>query len=141
MDNRIQNWSRIELARHQIEVAIQLFLEQHDYVSSTTLAGAAEEILGVALRNAGKVPALDGFADEVTTTVSDIHNERIQKSALVDLMNHARNALKHFGDGSDLLISGDVAAHMLGRAVENYWQLTGVRTHQMQRLYDQCSGV
>ena len=38
--------TKLEIALHQLNVAIRLFLEG-DYLSSLTLAGAAEEIWGV----------------------------------------------------------------------------------------------
>ena len=38
--------SNLDVAERQLERAIALFLDEEDYVSALTLAGAAEEILG-----------------------------------------------------------------------------------------------
>lgn len=50
--------TKLEAAKHQLAVAIQLFLDE-DYLSSLTLAGAAEEILGKLSMRAGKPVAID----------------------------------------------------------------------------------
>ena len=41
--------SRVNLAREQLDVAIELFFAERSYVASLTLAGAAEEIFGATL--------------------------------------------------------------------------------------------
>ena len=48
------NIEKSELAKIQIEKAIDLFLVESDYVCSLTLAGAAEEMLGNILYKSNK---------------------------------------------------------------------------------------
>jgi hypothetical protein len=45
--------NKIDLAIEQLETALFLFLERKSYVSALTLAGAAEEILGMAAKIKG----------------------------------------------------------------------------------------
>jgi hypothetical protein len=48
-----------EVALRQLEQAISLFLDERDFVSALTLAGAAEEILGNLLKRADMPHALE----------------------------------------------------------------------------------
>jgi hypothetical protein len=45
--------NKVNLAIEQLETDLSLFLDERSYVSALTLAGAAEEILGMALRVKG----------------------------------------------------------------------------------------
>jgi hypothetical protein len=54
--------TKLEVAVHQLDVAIRLFLSG-DYLASLTLAGAAEEILGSLCKRAGKPVAIDFIVD------------------------------------------------------------------------------
>ena len=55
--------SNLDIAERQLERAIVLFLDDKDYVSALTLAGAAEEILGKLLNKAGKEHWLDSITE------------------------------------------------------------------------------
>ena len=46
----MQNLSKLDIALAQVERAIFLALDESDFISAVTLAGAAEEILGSLLR-------------------------------------------------------------------------------------------
>lgn len=52
-----------EVATHQLNAAIRLFLEHEDIICSTTLAGAAEEILGKILTNNGVQPSIKEYSE------------------------------------------------------------------------------
>jgi hypothetical protein len=52
--------SNLEVASRQLNVAVRFFLDG-DYLSSLTLAGAAEEILGVLSRRAGNTNAVESI--------------------------------------------------------------------------------
>ena len=45
LDN-LPTYTKTEVAAHQLERALHLFLDENDYVCAITLAGACEEILG-----------------------------------------------------------------------------------------------
>ena len=52
-------YSQLDIAITQLNAAIRLFLDDKDYISSATLAGASEEIVGAMLRRNGEDAALD----------------------------------------------------------------------------------
>jgi hypothetical protein len=54
MSMTVTVFERTNLAQKQLDVAIDLFLSKRCFVSSLTLVGAAEEILGKALTHGGK---------------------------------------------------------------------------------------
>ena len=60
MDNDGMQITKLEVAAHQLNVAIRLFLES-DYLSSLTLAGAAEEILGKISKRTGMPVAVESI--------------------------------------------------------------------------------
>jgi len=103
-----QNWKRqravagmqmtkLEAAKHQLAVAIQLFFNE-DYLSSLTLAGAAEEILGKLSMRAGKPVAVDEItryhADDIDAAIP----EGQRKAVLPSILNRGRNQAKHAND-------------------------------------------
>ena len=54
-----ETYDRLVLAKGQLDTALDLFLDQKNYSSAITLAGAAEEIFGHALALGGGKSALD----------------------------------------------------------------------------------
>src|SRR5688572_30923020 len=118
-------------------MAIELFLDRDDYVSSVTLAGAAEEILGKLLEVQGGTPALRELANASVDVGKVLFREAWSVKHFIELMNATRNNLKHINDGNDVPISRDAAVKMLDRAVTNYWTLRNDQTPQMQRFFDE----
>ena len=49
-----RTYSRVELAKVQLNTALFLFLVKKDYVCALTLAGASEEVLGKAISHKGE---------------------------------------------------------------------------------------
>lgn len=76
-----------EIVIEQIEVAIQSFYDEH-FISATTLAGAAEEILGKMLEGSGKENALGINQNYIYPKLS--------KKEVRDRINFPRNIFKHF---------------------------------------------
>lgn len=89
--------TKLEVASHQLGVAIRLFLDG-DYLASLTLAGAAEEILGRLSERTGKPVAMESIIDfhweDTDQASSDEHRRRI----LLDILNGPRNQAKHAND-------------------------------------------
>lgn len=92
--------TKLEVASHQLNVAIRLFLEG-DYLSSLTLAGAAEEILGQLSRRAGKTVAVESIVayhwQDTDPTLSDPK----RKEAIMEVLNRGRNQVKHANDHNE----------------------------------------
>lgn len=124
------SFSRVEIARIQLERALELFLSGSDFVSAITLAGAAEEITGKLLGAAGKRHAIDDLADAALCK-RDSRSDP-ERKAIVGLANRIRNGLKHSDDGRNLTFDPQaVAAEMLDRAVQNHFTLTHEESPQM----------
>ena len=96
--------SRIDLACEQLDVAIELFLVERSFVSSLTLAGAAEEIFGNEVENRGGRNTLSLRHDQHIRLVRRFKNSRFspklkvfekEKKPFRTEMNYARNAAKH----------------------------------------------
>lgn len=90
--DRLFRINKTNIALHQIERAILLFLNEKDFICAITLSGAAEEILGTHAKNSGKEPCVESQAKLLkNTTLPELKEEEIIHSHL----NLARNALKH----------------------------------------------
>jgi hypothetical protein len=133
-----QTHQRIELAQEQLDVALDLFLSKRSFVSALTLAGAAEEILGKALKFRGKKTALE-YEHSVVAPVEEFLRRR--SFALKDLINEknrVRNAAKHMEVSEAEVVADleDEALWMLVRACENYKRLDFQSTPRMQEFDD-----
>jgi len=121
-----------EIAERQLERALSLFFNEKDFVSALTLAGAAEEILGKMLNEAGRKNTLD---EVVAGSMDLVGNETAKPNQIAALANHYRNRMKHLQDGSAMTFSvGFEAAEMIERATSNYWQLTHELSPLMERF-------
>ncbi|NKC11951.1 MAG: hypothetical protein GKR94_07045 [Gammaproteobacteria bacterium] len=117
-----QIYSRIDLAKEQLEVALSLFFDHASYASSITLAGAAEEIFGKALIHQGKEAVLDWKLKEMNVVHSLLHRKDIIRKEFFAEENKIRNMLKHFDSNDDDSFTADLeeaACWILVRACEN----------------------
>ena len=124
---------KIEIARRQIEVALDLYFNGGDPLAVITLAGAAEEILGSLVKREGKPAAMQ----RVLARLERNSGQAQDFAEFCKNINRVRNALKHARDpGEDDI---DIAPHepvsMLGRAVGNYALLKQPLSPSMFRLY------
>lgn len=91
------NMRKLQAAVHQLDTAIELFL-RGDHLSSLTLAGAAEEILGALSARAGLPVAIEHIAafhrPDTDCTLTDAQSEKVIRS----VANKARNSSKHAND-------------------------------------------
>ena len=71
-----------QVAEHQLERALRLFLDERDYVSAITLAGASEEILGRLLAKEGKEHALGSFVKACVERWSTTKTGRARSSQI-----------------------------------------------------------
>ena len=124
--------SKLEIAKRQLEVAAQLYVDGADYLAVITLAGAAEEILGKLLRRTEQ----KCMADHIVELDKKLTGGR-PFNVVSDEVNRARNALKHARDQSEDLVKiepGEATA-MIGRALLNFVRLVGQPTPVMQVAY------
>jgi len=112
-----------QIAVIQLRRAIQLF-NSGDYVSSITLAGAANEILGqLAIRNKG-YNTLDGDKKFWDNFAELFKTDKPAKDKIKQVNNRTRNKLKHHDDSEDSLVEADFefeAQVQIDSAIRNYW--------------------
>ena len=110
---------KIDIAVKQLETAIDLFVDRGDYISAITLAGAAEEILGVLVKRSGKCPAVDELCKAlISKYVPTADSWYIRNQYL----NKARNSLKHANHAKEDQIEIEVepeAISMIARSLSN----------------------
>ena len=115
-----------EIAERQLLAALSLWHAQ-DYVSSLTLAGAAEEILGKRLRRLGVEPSFDQMKAIIVALARQDGDTTPNLDRLVgEMLNNTRNELKHYaGDESLSFDLRSDCQEILERALGNYQALTG----------------
>lgn len=113
--------SKLQIATSQLNTAIALYLKGDDLVSTITLAGAAEEILGKLAAHSGAKTAFDETLDHLCGMYEAAFSEKPDRKAFADLRNRARNEFKHIGLQPDVDVDLErEAVNMLRRAIENY---------------------
>ena len=88
----IKWYSKLDLAEHQLNRAINLYLDEKDFISSITLAGAAEELLGKILNQVGVKNALDEYVDSFNAFGNELKD---YEKWFVSQFNYYKNNLKH----------------------------------------------
>lgn len=132
--------TKVEVAAHQLERALSLFLDERDYVCAITLAGACEEILGKLLEKSGKEHSLGSFVKACVAIGKDVHGEEWSPKVFVTMASEFRDGLKHYTDGQPITVPREAAVEILDRAVENYWQHTARQTPHMRRFMEEVHG-
>ena len=118
-----QKMKKTDLARIQLERAMLLFVHESDYISATTLAGAAEEVLG----NRLEFNALKETLAFIRRRLEH-GGHQFKEKLVASELNRARNALKHYNVGDSTSIAfclKDAAVEMIDQAVSNHVKLTG----------------
>ena len=113
---------RLNLAKVQLDTALELFLDHKNYPSAITLAGAAEEIFGKALTLDGCKSVLDSSYEQMAVFHAMLDGIKLNKTIYVGKENYAKNALKHLQNDSGPTITidlEDAACWMLVRAIHN----------------------
>ena len=109
----------------QLKQAIRLYIEGADLISAITLAGAAEEILGIMVRKKGGKTALDKKIESMCEVFQIAYNTPADKKVFRNIRSKAKNSPKHFGSGQSEQIDLErEAAEMIDRAIQNHERLT-----------------
>ena len=134
-----QTYERVALAKEQLEISIELFLSKRSMASALTLAGAAEEILGMALRHQGKRTTLQDQHSFIEPLEVLLRKGPYLWSDFIEEKNRARNAAKHMRLPTDTFIACDLedeALWMIVRAYDNYNRLDLHPTDLMHEFED-----
>jgi len=126
--------SKFEAAVRQLDVAIRLFLEG-DYISSLTLAGAAEDILGALSQRAGKPVAVEQIATYHRKDTDQAISDEASKKVIFSVLNRGRNQAKHANDPNETHCDDDMIwpLQMIMRAIPMALNL-GVSTANMGKM-------
>lgn len=136
-------YEQIYIAEQQLERALKLFLDEKDYISSITLAGAAEDIIAKTLRDKGGKSSFESlkgvfYVANKSTGTPDRSNKESDK-VFNQIANGVRNGLKHYSAGVPLEFDPvQEASNMLDRATSDYFCLTGNETELMRRFKECC---
>ena len=116
----------------QLDTAIDLFLSDTDSISSLTLAGASEEILGKLLERDGK----DSMLKKLHAWYEKTSGEEIKYGEFAQKANLARNTLKHalIKEEDELEIFKWETIQIIMRAMTNYKELTGEPSDKMKEM-------
>jgi hypothetical protein len=133
-------YTKLQLAEIQLERALQLFLDEEDYVCAVTLAGAAEELLGKLREKSGGTSELKALIDDCVTAGQNVYAETWPTKLFSKVFTYPRNEFKHIGDGSPIVILRDAVVPIVGRAITNYRELTGKETSRMTKFMAESYG-
>ena len=126
----IQKFSKEEIARCQIETALELFTRQGDLFSVITLAGAAEEILGQLLRGRrGKLP----LPGALTSIFRILRPGGKKNDPEAGLQAHEIDDFVHLDPRHE-------AVFLVGRAIEDYVALCGAPSASMVKFLNELPG-
>jgi hypothetical protein len=139
---KFEKFTSLQAAERQLDRAIVLFIEENDYLCAITLAGAAEGIIGEALRAMGKLPAVELIADAINGGEFDANGqlaELIEGLLTIQDLNRVRNLLKHHANDLNATIEHltDLEAfNLILRAVLNYALLTEKTTSRSIEFFN-----
>lgn len=128
---------QIALAAEQLDVAIEMFLTGRSEVSVLTLAGAAEEILGRAVKLMGDQNTMQQAYEARALSHRYLHGKALKWKDFADGENYARNAAKHLFGNDDTYVEVDLnqaAMWMIVRAYANYDRLGLQQTDRMREF-------
>lgn len=110
--------TKLEVAVSQLDQAMRLFLEG-DYLSSLTLAGAAEEILGGLCKRAGHPVAIEQIVAFHMGDTDPALSDKERRNVLTGVLNRPRNAAKHANDPAEthFIVEQVFALQMIMRAM------------------------
>ena len=125
---------KTEVARRQIDTAIDLFSIGKDHLSVVTLAGAAEEIVGELLRRAGRKNMLNHLL-ELDKRISGGRDFEVVNQEINSFRNALKHAKKPAEDLMEVVQDEEHAIAMLSRALANYSALEGKLSPKMEQFY------
>jgi hypothetical protein len=128
--------NKIEIARRQIDVAIDMLRANGDYLAIIALAGAAEEILGAFLKRQKKMAMLD-YIIKLDTDLTGGRPFNLINTEI----NSVRNALKHANhqNEDEIEVEFSDALAMLSRAITNYILLGKDQTPKIIWFYNHAN--
>ena len=131
--DELPSFTKLQLASHQLDRAIKVLLDEKDVISAITLAGAAEEILGNIVKLNGGVSAHQQLVDDCIAISETTPGEKSNPKEFHEMFTYFRNELKHFRDGSDIIVAEVCADPIIERAIQNLRYLSDSDSEQGKR--------
>ena len=128
--------TKIEIAIHQLEKAIDLFILENDLICATTLAGAAEEIFGKIIKKKKEKSSLGEYISDCIDILKTAGHIEIKEQIFANERNALRNELKHLCSGNDVLIINTEAKDMIDRAIINMMKLNIQTTEKVRSFIE-----
>lgn len=119
-------YKRLDLAKEQLDVALEIFLSRKSYVSALTLAGAAEEIFGKSLTQRSEKTTLQHEHSVIAPVEELLQHKPYNWKEFISEKNRVRNAAKHMKDETESTVMADIeddALWLIVRACDNYRRL------------------
>ena len=132
MEDRILSLTKLQVAEHQLDAAIRLYLNADDFVSAITLAGAAEEILGKLLERRGNKHSVALFAESCVQIGRHVFDTDWTTKHFVEMQTFFRNNLKHITDGDSL----DIPRQLPKRSLVGPWITCGCSKRVRPQRFD-----
>ena len=119
------SYQRIDLAKEQLDVALEIFLSHKSNVSALTLAGAAEEIFGKSLTQRGEKTTLQHEHSIIAPVEKLLQHKPYNWKEFILEKNRVRNAAKHMKDKTESTVIADIEDEALpvGRVATEKTQL------------------
>lgn len=120
-----RKFSKLEVATQQLDTALRLYFRK-EYFSAITLAGAAEEVLGVYLKVHKQPNAFDQTVESSLRVYRWLHNSEGSRDKMLKVINRVKNGSKHMMGKKDIELRcnpKEEAKDVLDRAVSNYYAL------------------
>jgi hypothetical protein len=135
---RLAAHRKLDIAKEHLNLAIRCYLGRSNYFSAILLAGAAEEIFGMALHQ----------EDRISTAAIRARKELIEKETgrtpkdgeVKHIVNWSRNSVKHVKDGNFHVLMNEVceARRWIDEALTNYFKLGFPKTPEILK-YEDCA--
>jgi hypothetical protein len=112
-----------DIAVRQLRAAAKLYKEE-DYISSITLSGAAEEILGRIAKKRTKHNQLDRDIAYLKSVYEYFSGKSPDNKSIIAEINKVKNELKHNDSGENNWVAADFedeATTFFVKAVKNYY--------------------
>lgn len=121
-----RSYSKLEVATQQLDTALRLYFQKKDYFSAITLAGAAEEILGVYLKVHKQPNAFNQALDSSLMVYRWLNESEGSRDIMHNVINRVKNSSKHMKGSNDITLQCNPKEELralLDRAVSNYYAL------------------
>lgn len=118
-----ENDEKKDIAVNQLRAAAKLY-NSRDYISSITLSGAAEEILGRIAKKRTNLNQLEKEIQCLRSVYSYFSGQNPSNKMLIDKINKVKNELKHNDSGENESVQADFeneAAMLFIKGVKNYY--------------------